>query len=158
MPTAIYPPKRLPPCPHRQKGATMIEDSDGCAEGERRRDAALDLLRQYRAGLVRSAQRALLAQLLDAGTATADDVRKAVELPDGIDPKVFGAAPTPLVEAGLIRSAGYQRSCRRVAHARPLTVWALVDRAGTLAWLATHPELTPPDGDNTAPQIPESDQ
>ena len=116
----------------------------GRAEGERRRDAAHALLTERRAHLVRQAQRALLARLLDAGTATADDVRAAVPLPHGIGPRVYGAAPGPLVKAGAIRHAGYTRCCRPEAHARPVTLWELAGRDAAVAWLASHPELPPP--------------
>jgi hypothetical protein len=127
--------------------------AEGRAEGERRRDEALDLIRRRRASVVRAAQRALLSKLLDADTATADDVRDLVPLPSGIDPKVFGAAPTPLADAGLIRAAGFKRSCRPKAHARPVTVWALADRAAARLWLAAHPELPTPDADGDPAQL-----
>jgi hypothetical protein len=115
------------------------------AEGERRRDAARSLLAERRAAVVRAGQRALLLRLLDAGTATADDVRDAVPLPPDIGPRCYGAVPTPLAEAGVIRAAGYQRTARPLAHARPVTVWALADRAAALAWLDAHPPLPDPE-------------
>jgi hypothetical protein len=121
---------------------TEILDID---ESERRRDAALALLAERRAALIRRAQRALLLRLLDAGTETADDVRDAVPLPPDIGPRCYGAVPTPLAEAGLFRAAGYQRTARPLAHARPVTVWALADRAAALAWLDTHPPLPDPE-------------
>lgn len=121
---------------------TEILDID---EGERRRDAALSLLAERRAVVVRAGQRALLLQLLDTGMATADDVRTVVPLPPGIGPRCYGAVPTPLAEAGIIRAAGYQRTARPLAHARPVTVWALADRAAALGWLAAHPPLPDPE-------------
>lgn len=117
----------------------------GIAEGERRKQAALDLLAVRREAVVRRAQRALLAVLLERGWATADDVRELVELPPGIDPKCFGVAPGPLARAGIILADGYSKTCRPTAHARPLTVWTLADRAAAERWLATHPELPDPD-------------
>jgi hypothetical protein len=119
--------------------------STGRVEGERLRDAALALLVKRRTAVVRAGQRALLRRLLDAGTGTADDVRAAVELPPGIGPRSFGAVPASLVEAGVIRATGYQRTARPTAHARPNTVWALADRAAALAWLAAHPLLSGPE-------------
>lgn len=115
------------------------------AEGERCRDAALVLLAERRAAVVHAGQRALLLRLLDAGTATADDVRDAVPLPPGIGPRCYGAVPTPLAEAGIIRAAGYQRTARPLAHARPVTVWALADRDAALVWLADHPLIPDPE-------------
>jgi hypothetical protein len=119
--------------------------SAGRVEGERRRDAALALLAERRAAVVRAGQRALLLRLLAAGTATADDVREAVPLPQGIGPRCYGAAPTPLADDGIIRAAGYRRTARPAAHARPVTLWALADRAAALAWLDRHPHLPGPE-------------
>jgi hypothetical protein len=114
-------------------------------EGERRRDAVHALLAERRACLVRLAQRTLLERLLYAGAATADDVRAAVPLPAGIDPRAYGAVPGPLVGAGAIRAAGYVRTARPEARVRPVTRWELADRTAAVAWLATHPELPPPE-------------
>jgi hypothetical protein len=116
----------------------------GAVEGLRRRDAAHRLLRARRAVYVRRGQRALLLHLLDAGTATVDAVRAAVELPPEVSPCCFGAVPGTLADAGLIHAAGYQRSTRAQAHARPLIVWALADRDAALAWLVAHPDLPDP--------------
>jgi hypothetical protein len=116
----------------------------GQAEGEARKAGALDLLADRRQAIIRRAQRALLTVLLEAGSATADDVRKLVELPPGIGPRCFGAVPIPLARAGIIRADGYAKTCRPTAHARPLTVWLLADRAAALRWLADHPDRPAP--------------
>jgi len=50
----------------------------GMAEGERRKADALAVLADRREALVRRAQRALLAVLLETDAATADDVRQLV--------------------------------------------------------------------------------
>jgi hypothetical protein len=121
----------------------------GRAEGERRRDTALALLAERRAALVRRAQRALLTQLLDGDLATADDVRAAVELPPGVDPRLVGAAIRSLAVEGVILSAGRTRSARPAAHARWVDLWAASDRDTALAWLASHPPL--PDPEPAAP-------
>ncbi len=55
-------------------------------EGERRKRDALAMLDARRQVYVNRGRRALLRRLLDAGSATADDVRAAVELPAGIGP------------------------------------------------------------------------
>lgn len=109
------------------------------AEGERLKDAALGLLEAHREDHLRAARRALLVALLERGTATADDVRAAVELPPGVDPKCFGAVPGVLSRAGIIRQVGFCKTCRAVGHARPLAVWELVDAAKAERWLAAHP-------------------
>ncbi len=131
-----------------REGATVT--ATGLAEGLVRRAAALDLLTKRRAALVRQAQRALLLRLLDAGTATADDVRAAVSLPDGIGPRCFGAGPPLLAALGIIRGAGYTPTRRPEGHARPITVWALADRAAALEWLVAHPELPDPEAASAA--------
>jgi hypothetical protein len=119
----------------------MMSQSHDQAEGERRKDEALDLLAHCREAVVRRAQHALLAVLLETGSATADDVRERVELPPGVGPKCFGAVPLPLVRAGIIRADGYAKTCRPTAHARPLTVWLLADRVAAVQWLSDHPDL-----------------
>jgi hypothetical protein len=128
-------------------GAGTVRQDDGAAEGERRRDAAHDLLRDRRAVWVRRAQRALLSAALDAGTATADDVAAAVELPPGIDGRLLGAAPGALVRAGLLDLRGYVHSGRPTRHASVQAVWGLADRAAAQLWLAANPDL--PDADDT---------
>ena len=118
------------------------------AEGERLKGDALALLADRRETVVRRAQRALLTVLLKTGSATADDVRELVKLPPGVNPKVFGAAPGPLARAGLIGADGFAKTARPVGHARPVTVWTLADRDGAIRWLADHPELPDPAGDD----------
>jgi len=100
----------------------------GCAEGERRKTDALATLGERREVYVNRGRRALLSALLERGRATADDMRAAVDLPAGVNPKLFGAAPGPLARAGIIRAAGYTNSRRPESHARPVKVWTLADR------------------------------
>jgi hypothetical protein len=120
-----------------------VNDADR-PEGERRKRAALDRHAARHGRLVRAGQRALLARLLAVGTATADAVRDSVCLPPGVSPRAFGAVPGPLARAGLIAAVGFARTARPTAHARPVTVWRLADRAGALAWLRDHPAADPP--------------
>ncbi len=112
----------------------------GRARGEARKQDALALLQARRAPCVRRGRRALLTCLLAGETATADDIREVVELPPGIDPKLFGSVPGPLVRAGIIRSDGFVKSSRPEAHARPVTVWRLSDRAKAEQWLTANPD------------------
>lgn len=121
-----------------------------CGEGERRKADALALLADRRAVYVRRGQRALLAALLAMDTATADDVRDAVELPAGIAPVCLGAVPSALARARIIGRDGYVLTCRPTAHARPVSVWRLLDRAAALRWLADHPDLPDPGDDDQA--------
>lgn len=118
---------------------------DDRAEGVRRRDAAHDLQHVHRDCLIRRGQRVLLLTLLDRGTATADDVRAGIDLPDGIDPVCLGAVPTALARAGIIRRAGYVETTRPVAHARPVSVWVIADHAAAVAWLDSYPDLPTPE-------------
>jgi hypothetical protein len=111
------------------------------AEGEQRKRFALALLADTRRALIRRASRALLDLLLQTGTATADQLRELVPLPEGVNPKVFGAVFAGLAEKNLIRQFGFEPSRRPEAHRRPVGVWQLTDRAAALAWLAANPEL-----------------
>jgi hypothetical protein len=117
----------------------------GAADGEVRKAEAIALLADRRAVYVRQGQRALLKALLAAGTATADDVRNSLNLPPGIDPVCLGAVPSALARAGITCRDGFVPTCRPMAHARPLSVWRLADRAAALHWLADHPDLPDPD-------------
>src|SRR5438046_1221316 len=112
--------------------------NDDFAEGDRLRDVALDRLRTHREVLVRSMQVAFLKHLLDHGPDTSDAVRALVRIPEGIDPRVVGAAVRGLAEAGVIRSVGRCKSRRSIAHSRMLDVWAIRDEAAARRWLAKY--------------------
>jgi hypothetical protein len=124
-------------------------------EGERLKAEAHQLLEAHRAEVITAGRRAMLRRMLDTGRATADDTREAVELPPGIDPKAFGAVPGALARAGIIRRDGYAKTTRKVAHARNVAVWVLVDRAKALAWLAANPSR-PTKGNPVEPKSFES--
>lgn len=119
----------------------------GVREGERRKQAALGLLAERRAVLVRRGRRALLTVLLCQDTATADDVAEAVTVPDDLDPRWLGAVPGGLAKAGLIYGDGYVKSRRPQRHASILQVWKLADRSAALDWLARNPDLPDPTED-----------
>ncbi len=106
--------------------------------GEERKKAALAELEELRRDVVMRARRALLLHLLVHGTATADDVRDLVELPDGISPTCLGAVPGALARAGIIRRAGYAPSQRPERHAAPTAVWELVNGTAAEVWVAEH--------------------
>ena len=120
--------------------AVASKRQTGRDEGEATKQGRLAMLREQRAVYVRRGQRALLAQLLESKTATADDVRWAVELPPGIDARCLGGVPGPLARAGIIRSRGYMPSARPERHASPIQVWELADRAAAIDWLAANDE------------------
>ncbi|MBI5863435.1 MAG: hypothetical protein HZB38_02765 [Planctomycetes bacterium] len=125
------------------------------AEGERRKLSAHALLAARRELYVLRGRRALLAALLDRGEATADDVRRAVALPAGIDPVCLGVVPGDLARAGIIERVGFATTARPEAHARPVSVWRLADRSAALAWLAAHPDRpdAPPAETDAAPGL-----
>ena len=114
------------------------------AEGERRKLDALTTLDARRETIVTAGRRVLLLRLLKSPTATADDVREALDLPEGMDPRCLGAVPGGLARARIIRSAGYVRSDRPERHASPIQLWTLADRAAAIAWLRAHPEAPAP--------------
>lgn len=110
-------------------------------EGDRRKRQALANLSARRGPVVTQGRRVMLRLLLDGQpTVTADDVRESVHSVAGVDPRCFGAVPGELARAGIIRAAGYMRSTRPEAHARPVCVWELVDREAAQRWLRLHPE------------------
>ena len=114
------------------------------SEGEYRKLDAHALLQAWREVYVLRGRRALLTAICYRGYASADDVRHAVPLPDGINPKLFGVVPGALVRAGIIEADGFVKSRRLQSHTRPISAWRLVDRAAALAWLATHPDRPDP--------------
>jgi hypothetical protein len=117
----------------------------GAGEGEVLKVDALALLEAQREVFVRRGRRALLRAMLDGdGTATTDDVRAVVELPPGIDPKLFGPVPHRLAYDRIIRNAGRVKTARAVAHGRYVELWELADRDKALAWLAAHPDVPDP--------------
>lgn len=120
--------------------ATMAQT----ASGEDRKLGTHALLEIRREVYVLRGRRARLRRLLDAGEATADDVRDAVELPDEINPVCLGVVPGVLARVGIIERVGFAESRRPDAHARPVSVWRLADRAAALAWLAAHPDRPDP--------------
>lgn len=93
------------------------------------------------------AQRAMIRVLLERREGTVEDVRAGLNLPDAARTKWLGAAVAELRRAGIIRHAGWVESSRPVAHARPISLWALADSSAALTWLAEHPE--PPSAANT---------
>ena len=84
-------------------------------------------------------------RLLEAGTATADDVAER------IGPTRWHRPSMARHGAGTARprrdhSPGRLRqSARPSRHASILAVWELADRAGALAWLARHPDFPDPE-------------
>ncbi|MGA2064187.1 MAG: hypothetical protein ABSG86_04430 [Thermoguttaceae bacterium] len=120
----------------------------GTAAGAKLKGDALALLGARREIYVRRGRRALLQAMLDGnGTATADDVHAAIDVPADLDPRWLGAIPGRLAYDGVIAAAGFVRSARAERHACWPQVWRLLDRAAAERWLAAHPELPEPAAD-----------
>lgn len=135
----------------------MITTSNRKADGTEGRDAAIELLEQRRQVYVNRGRRALLLRALTGETANADDVRAAVEVPESIDPVCLGAVPGSLARAGIIRRAGFAPTSRPDARARPVSIWALADRAAALRWLTDNPDIpdhSPPAQEKAQRRLP----
>lgn len=127
----------------------------GRREGEARKDAKLRLLEARREVYVLRGRRLLLETMLAGdGTATADDVRAALELPADIDPRCLGSVPGRLAYDHIIGSTGFRKSARPERHASYIQVWRLLDRQGALAWLHHNPDCPDPtdEGEGVAVQ------
>jgi len=134
-------------------GATAPVEPDRAAarrEGERRKDEALQLLEDHRAGVVRNARRAMTELVLENGSCTMDDVRDRIEVPEGINPKCLGAVPSTLARQQIIERDGFVTTRRPEAHARPLSVWRLKNEPKAQAWLRENPPW-PIDSPDTVP-------
>lgn len=116
------------------------QPADGLAEGERLRDEAFSKFENHRERLLLRGRRALLTKALTNGVASADDVRDAVEVPPGMNPKCFGPVPSPLAKANIIRPKRPIKTRRSVGHARFITEWELIDPAAAIQWLQANPE------------------
>ena len=122
--------------------ATLF-DSDpdrngGAEQGEARKQFAHAILEANRESFVIDARRSLLQHLLEHGTGTINDVRRAVSIPIGINPKVMGCVPNALAKAGIIRCVDQEKTDRAIAHARKVSIWAIADHSKAVAWLAAH--------------------
>jgi hypothetical protein len=127
----------------------MITHHQEQGHGQQQKAAAHALLEARREVFIRRGRRALLLTMLAGdGRATADDVQAAVELPPGIDPRCLGSVPGRLAYDRIIEPAGFIRSTRPETHSRWLQVWRLVDRQRAERWLADHPDLLDPGGDD----------
>ena len=124
----------------------MLFDDDtyfnnGQSEGERRKEEAFNTLEAHRARLILAGRRALLLSALRNGSATADDVRDAVKVPPGINPKFLGTVPSPFAKANIIRAKRQVKTRRPVGHARFITEWEITNSVAAMEWLQTNPEL-----------------
>jgi hypothetical protein len=70
-------------------------------------------------------QRTALTIVLRQGVVSADDVRKLVPIPEGIDPRIVGPAFLALKNEGWLEEIGGHRTGRPVAHRRTVRDWRL---------------------------------
>ncbi|MDA0810545.1 MAG: hypothetical protein O2945_23195 [Planctomycetota bacterium] len=70
---------------------------------------------------------AFLAALLERGVATTDDAHSLFELPDDVQPKVWGSIVGALQAMGFIRRIGETQTRRPVAHGRRIGVFIAND-------------------------------
>ena len=127
---------------------------DPVAEGEGLRVVAHARLKKWRPVITRRLQRAYVNHLLNSGPDTSDATRALVPIPQGIDPRVTGAAIRELSADCIIRSAVCAKSRRAIAHARWVVLWEIADRPAAEKWLASHPELPAPSSDPSDPSDP----
>ncbi len=109
--------------------------SNGGADGEARRDAALDLLLVHRGPLIRQIQAAAVRTAIEQWEVCADDVRALVPIPDGVNPKVVGAVFASLGRSQILQCIGFKKSTRPEAHARPIGKWRLANRSAAIKFL-----------------------
>ena len=121
----------------------MTDQANG-GNGYDRKRRSLDLLKETRAAIIRRGQRFLVQRILANDVASIDDVRAVIDIPSGVNFKCLGAVPGTLARAGIIERVGYRTTDRPEAHARPISVWRLLDREAAERWLRDHPELPPP--------------
>ncbi len=121
--------------------------------GEARKRAALDLHEARRDDIIRRGRRAFIQRLLDHGTATADDVANAIEVPAEIDGRCLGAIPSQFARGGIIEIADYTKSTRPSRHASIIAVWRLIDEQAACRWLALNPAPTDADNDPTVNSV-----
>lgn len=129
--------------------------TDSRGEGATRRDVALGLLETHRRRTVVLGQRAFLQLLLSRSEAcgSVDEIHDSLSLPSGINPAVLGAIPGRLRRASLIEAAGFAVASRPVAHARPVRLWRLINRAAAVRWLQENPDPSKPPLPMDGPQF-----
>ncbi len=103
----------------------------------------LEFFENSREAIIRRARRLFLNVLLNSptGICSADAISDALAIHKAAK-RLLGAVPGPFAKAGLIERIGYIASTRPEAHARPISLWKLIDREGASQWLLTHPELS----------------
>ena len=73
------------------------------------------------------AKHALLTALLELGAASTDDAHDRFELPEGVQPKVWGSITGGLKAMGLIHRVGEVHTTRPIAHDRRIELYQISD-------------------------------
>lgn len=79
-------------------------------------EAILPLFEQFRRPWIEEARDIAESLCLKHGSATADDVRRLLPPPTGVDPRVMSSIFT----RSKFRLIGYENSARKTCHGRPL--------------------------------------
>lgn len=115
-------------------------------EGELQKDEAFANLEATREWVLLLARRVFATVLLQKGTATIDDVRAVVAIPDGMNPVCMGPVPVPFARQNWIERVGFARTTRTEGHARPVSTWECRSPSAIGQWLIDNPHRPPPDG------------
>jgi hypothetical protein len=103
---------------------------------------------------IRKAKRACLEHALQNQFVTIDDVREAVPFPDLLNPKINGEVMDYFCRLHYLIGESHEKSRRRVAHKRPITLWRLTNAPEAREWLRDHPDiLWPEDAKVEGPQL-----
>ena len=84
-------------------------------DGDVFQEAATLLFECYRDPMTRAGRRALVLLADKNGSASLEEVAKAVRLPKALKPRVLAAVPGPLLDLGLIRPVRPAGPCARGA-------------------------------------------
>ena len=94
---------------------------------------------------LRKAKRAALECALSRGYVTIDDIRERVPFPKELNPKINGDVTADFRRLDLFVEVTHQKSRRKIAHSRPITLWRLANSAEAKQWLIDHPDLPWPE-------------
>ena len=102
----------------------MAEQQLSLELGRAGRDAALRDLEEYRAEWLAEARVTARLVALNEGSVCADDIHRISPIPEGLDPRVMGAA----LKIPELVPDGYVQTKRPEAHARPIRRFVLREK------------------------------
>lgn len=142
----------------QSSGMMMVKINSNLFGEPGKGDADAEARAARRKVYVTRAQRLLLLALLRDGIATGD-VWAGVDIEPGMDRRLFGDVPRPLVKADIIVTEGMSHTTREESHGSYRGAWKLINRPAAEAWLQTHPEPVGgggPSGSASASPVAES--